>query len=181
MAIERIGHLSGGTGYLADPIAPLQVKALQEAAPSQSMTLQIQDIRTADDISVAFEVGVRERAEGLLTTAESIFVAQRARVSELGARHRLPAMYPYAIQVTDAGGLMAAMAPTATPWLELTRQLRAGQIAAERAQVGICFRLKDEDAHRPPIRGGAFGNNGKIGRFGTLYINTSCGSPQKIR
>ena len=51
-------HLSGGTGYLADPIAPLQVKALQEAAPSQSMTLQIQDIRTADDISVAFEVGI---------------------------------------------------------------------------------------------------------------------------
>ena len=31
----------------------LQVKALQEAAPSQ-----IQDIRTADDISVAFEVGI---------------------------------------------------------------------------------------------------------------------------
>ena len=70
MAIERIGHLSGGTGYLADPIAPLQVKALQEAAPSQSMTLQIQDIRTADDISVAYEVGIRERAEGLLTPTQ---------------------------------------------------------------------------------------------------------------
>jgi putative ABC transport system substrate-binding protein len=40
-------------------------------------------------------------------TAESIFVVQRARLSELAARYRLPAMYPYAIQVADAGGLMA--------------------------------------------------------------------------
>jgi putative tryptophan/tyrosine transport system substrate-binding protein len=101
--ISRVLVLS----YLADPIAPLQVKALKEAARSLGVTLQIQDIRTADDLPAAFDAGARERADGLLTTAESIFVAQRARVSELAARHRLPAMYPYSIQVTDAGGLMA--------------------------------------------------------------------------
>ena len=28
-------------------------------------------------------------------------------MSELAARHRLPAIYPFAIQVRDAGGLMA--------------------------------------------------------------------------
>jgi putative tryptophan/tyrosine transport system substrate-binding protein len=71
------------------------------------VTLQIQGIQTADDLPAAFEAGARERAEGLITTAESVFVAQRARLSELAARYRLPAMYPYAIQVTDAGGLMA--------------------------------------------------------------------------
>jgi putative tryptophan/tyrosine transport system substrate-binding protein len=102
-AISRILVLS----YLVDPIAPLQVKALQQAAPSLGVTLQIHEIRTADDLPAAFEAGAREHAEGLLTTAESIFVAQRARVSELAARYRLPAMYPYAMQVTDAGGLMA--------------------------------------------------------------------------
>ena len=101
--ISRVLVLS----YLADPIAPLQVKALKEAAPLLGVTLQIQDIRTADDLPAAFDAGAREHAEGLLTTAESIFVAQRARVSELAARYRLPAMYPYSIQVTDAGGLMA--------------------------------------------------------------------------
>jgi putative ABC transport system substrate-binding protein len=101
--ISRVLVLS----YLADPIAPLQVKALKEAARSLGVTLQIQDIRTADDLPAAFDAGARKRADGLLTTAESIFVAQRARVSELAARHRLPAMYPYSIQVTDAGGLMA--------------------------------------------------------------------------
>ena len=102
-AISRVLVLT----YLVDPIAPLQVKALQQAAPSLGVTLQIHDIRSADDLPVAFEAAVRERAEGLLTTAESIFVAQRTRVSELAARYSLPGIYPFAIQVTDAGGLMA--------------------------------------------------------------------------
>jgi putative ABC transport system substrate-binding protein len=93
--------------YLVDPIAPLQVKALKAAAPLLGVTLQIQDIKTADDLPAAFEAGVREGAQGVLTTAESIFIVQRARVSELAARYRLPSMFPYSIQVTDAGGLMA--------------------------------------------------------------------------
>jgi len=74
--ISRVLVLS----YLVDPIAPLQVKALQQAAPSLGVTLQLHDIRTADDLPAAFEAGARERADGLFTTAESIFVAQRALV-----------------------------------------------------------------------------------------------------
>ena len=71
------------------------------------MTLLIHDIRTADDLPAAFEAGVREHAEGLLTTAESIFRLQRRRVTELAARHRLPAVYPYSAFAKDSGGLMA--------------------------------------------------------------------------
>ena len=93
--------------YLADPIAPLQVKALKDAARSLGVTLQIQDIGTADDLPAAFDAGARERVEGLLVNAESIFLVHRARVSELAARHRLPAIYPFSIQVDDVGGLMS--------------------------------------------------------------------------
>jgi putative ABC transport system substrate-binding protein len=93
--------------YPADPIAPLQVNALKEAARSLGVSLQIEAVRTVDDLPAAFDAGARERADGLLTTVASIFVAYRARVTELAARHRLPAMYPNLIQVTDAGGLMA--------------------------------------------------------------------------
>jgi putative tryptophan/tyrosine transport system substrate-binding protein len=93
--------------YLADPIAPLQVKALKEAARSLGVTLQIQDIRAGDDLPAAFNAGAREHADGLLTTAQNIFVVYRGRVSELAARYRLPAIYHLSIQVTDAGGLMA--------------------------------------------------------------------------
>src|SRR5215468_3262682 len=45
-AISRVLVLS----YLVDPIAPLQVKALQQTAPSLGVTLQIQDIWIADDL-----------------------------------------------------------------------------------------------------------------------------------
>jgi putative ABC transport system substrate-binding protein len=101
--ISRVLVLS----YLVDPIAPLQVKALQEASRSLGVTLQVHDIRTADDLPAAFDAGAKDRAEGLIITGESIFIAQRAQVTELAARYRLPAIYPYSIQVTDAGGLMS--------------------------------------------------------------------------
>jgi putative ABC transport system substrate-binding protein len=101
--ISRVLVLS----YLVDPIAPLQVTALKEAASTLGVTLIIRDIRTADDLPAAFEAGAREHAEGLLTTAESIFRLQRGRVTELAARHRLPAVYPYSAFAKDSGGLMA--------------------------------------------------------------------------
>jgi putative tryptophan/tyrosine transport system substrate-binding protein len=93
--------------YLVDPIAPLQVTALKDAAPTLGIKLIIQDIRTADDLPAAFDVVAKEHPQGLLTTAESIFRLNRARVTELAARHRLPAVYPYAVFATESGGLMA--------------------------------------------------------------------------
>jgi putative tryptophan/tyrosine transport system substrate-binding protein len=93
--------------YLVDPISPLQVQALREAAPSLGIALQIQDIRSADELPAAFEAGIKEGAQALTTTAESIFRAERAKVTELAASHRLPAIYPYAAFALDSGGLMA--------------------------------------------------------------------------
>ena len=58
--ISRVLVLS----YLADPIAPLQVKAMEQAAASFGLTLQVRDIRMGEDIPVAFEAGTRERADG---------------------------------------------------------------------------------------------------------------------
>jgi len=52
-------------------------------------------------------MGVRERANGLLTTSGSIFLVQRARVVEVAAHHRLPAMYPFSIFALESAGLMA--------------------------------------------------------------------------
>lgn len=101
--ISRVLVLS----YLSDPIAPLQVKALEEAADSLGVMLQVHDIRTADDLPAAFDAAVKEQADALLTTSESIFVTQRARVSELAAHYKLPAMYCFSTNVVDFGGLMA--------------------------------------------------------------------------
>jgi len=92
--------------YLVDPIAAPQVKELESAAQSLGVKLIVRDIQTADDLPAAFAAGAREGAQGVVTTAESIFVVQRNRVVQLAAKHRLPGMHPYRLMV-DAGGLMA--------------------------------------------------------------------------
>ena len=101
-AISRVLVLS----YLVDPIAPSQVKALQQTAPSLGVTLQIYDIRTADDLPAAFDAGAREGAEGVLTTAESLFFAEGERVVQLAAQHRLPGLYPFRVMVEAGDGLL---------------------------------------------------------------------------
>ena len=70
------------------------------------MKLLVRDIRSAHDLLAAFDAGAKERVEGVLTTAESIFAAQLHRVVQLAAQYRLPGMYPYRSFV-DAGGLTA--------------------------------------------------------------------------
>ena len=93
--------------YPVDPISPLQVEAMKEAAPTLGVTLQVTDIKIPDDLPAAFEAGRTAGAQGVLTTAESIFRVARARVTELAARHRLPAVYPFAEIALENGGLMA--------------------------------------------------------------------------
>jgi putative ABC transport system substrate-binding protein len=100
--ISRVLVLS----YRVDPISVPQLEELETAANSLGLNLLIQDIRSADDIGAAFNAGVGEGVEGVLTTAESIFAAQAKRVAELALEHKLPGLYPFRIMV-DAGGLMA--------------------------------------------------------------------------
>ena len=93
--------------FLADPIAPIQVKAMTELARSTGVTLHVEDIRAADDLPRAFAAASRAGAQGLLVTEESMFIVHRARMTELAAQHKLPAVYPFLLPVTDAGGLLA--------------------------------------------------------------------------
>ena len=105
-AVPELSHVLVLT-YLVDPISPLQVEAMKEAAATLGVTLHVIDIKTPDDLPTAFEAGSTVGAQGVLTTAESIFRVARARVTELAARHRLPAVYPFAEIALENGGLMA--------------------------------------------------------------------------
>ena len=91
--------------YLVDPIAALSVEELKKAATSLGLRLQIRDVRMAEDLQAAFDAGVKERADGLLVTSASFFIVHRARLTELAARYRLPAMYSNTL-FADVGGLM---------------------------------------------------------------------------
>jgi putative tryptophan/tyrosine transport system substrate-binding protein len=100
--ISRVLVLS----YRVDPIAAPQLKELDASASSLGVKLLVHDVRTVHDIPVAFDAGVREGAQGVLTTVESIFAAQGKRVVQLANEHRLPGLYPYR-SMAEAGGLMA--------------------------------------------------------------------------
>jgi ABC-type uncharacterized transport system substrate-binding protein len=102
---EAVPGISRVMVLTVDQITSLEVKAMTEAAPSLGVTLQVREIRNVNDISAAFDAAVSGGAEGLIVTGETIFATYRAHVSELAAQHRLPAMYPFLIQVGD-GGLM---------------------------------------------------------------------------
>ena len=92
--------------YLVDPIAALQVRELESAADLLGVKLLVRDIRTADDLPVAFEAGAKEHAEGLVVTTASIFFVHRKRMVELAARYRLPAIYSLR-PIAEAGGLVS--------------------------------------------------------------------------
>lgn len=98
--------------HLSDPVAASSVKALEEAARALGMKLLIQDIRTPGDLPAAFEAGVKERAEGVINTGESIFAVNRARLAELAVRHKLPGVYHLRV-IAEAGGLMSYQPVTA--------------------------------------------------------------------
>jgi putative tryptophan/tyrosine transport system substrate-binding protein len=93
--------------YLVDPISPLQVQALKDVAPAMKVTPHVVDIKSPNDLPAAFEARIKMGVQGVLTTAESIFRGARTQVTELAARHKLPAIYPYAAFVAENGGLMA--------------------------------------------------------------------------
>ena len=100
--ISRVLVLS----YLADPIEPFQVAALDRVAPSLGVTLFVRDIRSGADLAAAFDAGISEHVDGLMMTAESVLVVHSAQIIEFAARLRLPAVYQYPTQVKN-GGLMA--------------------------------------------------------------------------
>jgi putative ABC transport system substrate-binding protein len=93
--------------FLADPIAPLQVKAMEASAPSLRVTLQVHDIRSAEDLAVAFSAASSAGTKGVVVTEESMFIVHRARVAALAAQYKLPVIYPFVLPVKDSGGLMA--------------------------------------------------------------------------
>src|SRR5437870_4421007 len=70
-------------------------------------SLEVREILANDDIPAAYEERRRARIEGVLVTEESMFIVHRARLTEFAARYKLPAVYPFILPVTDAGGLMA--------------------------------------------------------------------------
>ena len=69
------------------------LKAVDIAGEKLGIDLIKIPLRTAEDLESAFSTMTRERVDGFLALGSPLFVSHRARVAELGLKHRLPGMF----------------------------------------------------------------------------------------
>lgn len=93
---------------LSNPTVPTHLREFREAdiaAQSLKLTLQIVEARAPGELAGAFSAATKERAGALMNLGGSMFFAHRARIVELAAKSRLPAIYPVR-EYAEVGGLM---------------------------------------------------------------------------
>lgn len=73
-----------------ETIGRAQFDATAGAARSAGLALRSVGVRRAGDLSGAFALAVRERAQGLVVLTSPLLSLSRARISELALKHRLP-------------------------------------------------------------------------------------------
>ena len=85
---------------------PTFLTEAQAAATVLTIKLHPFEVKSSNDLEGAFAAMVRERANGLLVLPSPFAFAHAARIADLAAQKRLPAIYGF-IQSVEAGGLMA--------------------------------------------------------------------------
>src|SRR5262245_43536858 len=91
---------------LANVAAEATWKEFELAAPALGLEPVLLDVRTPEQIALAFEHAVRQGAQGLVVGSETLTQSNRKAIVELAAKHRLPAMYS-AREFVEEGGLMS--------------------------------------------------------------------------
>jgi len=86
-------------------------KETQAAAQALGFSIQSHEIRALEDFDGAFSLVTKERPDGYFPVTSAFMSANRKRIVEFAAKHRLPAMYSNQEYVDD-GGLMSYAANT---------------------------------------------------------------------
>jgi putative ABC transport system substrate-binding protein len=89
---------------LGHPATPAARTAVEAAARALGVKLEVIDVSVPEAVPGAFEATQRGRAEGLIVLPSPMFYAERRRLAELAARHRLPAIYEVK-EYVHVGGL----------------------------------------------------------------------------
>ena len=88
---------------------PVYVPTLKDVE-AMGRTLRIEVLRlgvqSSHDFDSAFDAATRDRVGGLVVLRDVVLIANQARLLELAAKHRLPAIYGMREPV-EAGGLMS--------------------------------------------------------------------------
>jgi len=90
----------------ANPGNAPQVRHAQDAARALGVRLQLLGARGPSEIDSAFAAMTNEQAGAVIVLVDAMLQDNRARITDLAARHRLPAVYGLS-EYTEAGGLLA--------------------------------------------------------------------------
>jgi putative ABC transport system substrate-binding protein len=96
-------------GVLWNPTTPSHLRALEAigaAGEKLGVELRMVPAQTLEDFDGAFSTMTREVVAGFVAVASPLIVGQRATVTGLALKHRLPGMFPFKEDVV-AGGLMS--------------------------------------------------------------------------
>jgi putative ABC transport system substrate-binding protein len=85
----------------------VQLKAAEGAARSVNVNLQPLKVETPDALSAALAQLQRSRPDALIVSSSPLFYAQRHRIVEFAAKHRVPTIYHQSEFVVATGGLMS--------------------------------------------------------------------------
>ena len=103
--VSRLARIA----LLLNPIPPGAANyraAVESAATSAGLAVQVVEARGRDQFEAAFGAMARERAEGVVVQSDPIFFTARRQLVELAAKHRLPAVY-HASEFVESGGLVS--------------------------------------------------------------------------
>jgi putative ABC transport system substrate-binding protein len=96
---SRIAVLWDATGTVN------QLRTLESAARAMAVRLHVLEVWSRNDFDGAFEAAQAAQAEGLVILGSPLMILQAARLAELAAQQRLPAIYGDR-RFAEAGGLM---------------------------------------------------------------------------
>jgi putative ABC transport system substrate-binding protein len=85
-------------------LAEAQLRAIQSAANTLGLELQVLNASSEHDFDAAFASLIRLRAGGLVISADHVFTSGMEQLANLALRHSVPAVYLYR-EFAAAGGL----------------------------------------------------------------------------
>jgi putative ABC transport system substrate-binding protein len=100
--LSRLGVLINPT----NSFSALALKEIEATAQKFAISIQVIEVRSAEDFEGSFAMLTSRRAQALLQVPDPTLLDQRTRLIELENKSRLPAMHS-SLEYADAGALMA--------------------------------------------------------------------------
>jgi putative ABC transport system substrate-binding protein len=101
-SLHRIGFMQN----MANPVAPPQWEATQQAAEALGLSSELIDVRSAEQIGQGFASLADRHIDGVSVGIDVLTQANVAAIVQLAAAHRVVTAYP-SREFVDAGGLLS--------------------------------------------------------------------------